>query len=137
MEYFDQVVASIHGARIEELLEAKDAGRLVVGTFCVFIPEEIVWATGGICVGLCAGAEIGFEEAEQVLPRNLCPLIKAFFGFKLARVCPYVEACHFVVGETTLRSNTSKKRSKRRPERRSLLRICAGPLILSMRGERP
>ncbi len=101
MEYFDQVVASIHGARIEELLEAKDAGRLVVGTFCVFVPEEIVWATGGICVGLCAGAEVGFEEAEQVLPRNLCPLIKAFFGFKLARVCPYVEACHFVVGETT------------------------------------
>ncbi len=101
MEYFDQVVACIHGARIEELLRAKDAGRLVLGTFCVFVPEEIVWAAGGICVGLCAGAEVGFEEAEQVLPRNLCPLIKAFFGFKLAKVCPYVEACDFVVGETT------------------------------------
>ncbi len=101
MEYFDQVVACIHGARIEELLRAKDAGHLVIGTFCVFVPEEIVWAAGGICVGLCAGAEVGFEEAEQVLPRNLCPLIKAFFGFKLAKVCPYVEACDFVVGETT------------------------------------
>ncbi len=101
MAYFDQVIASIHGSRIEELVKAKKEGRLVVGTFCVFVPEEIVWAAGGICVGLCAGAEVGFEEAEKVLPRNLCPLIKAFFGFKLSRVCPYVEVCDFLVGETT------------------------------------
>ncbi len=101
MEYFDQVVGSIHGARVEELFKAKEESRLVVGTFCVFVPEEIVWAVNGICVGLCAGAEVGFEQAEELLPRNLCALIKAFFGFKLARVCPYVEICDFLVGETT------------------------------------
>ncbi len=101
MAYFDEVVADIHGARVKELLEVKKAGKPVVGTFCVFVPEELVWASGGVCVGLCAGVEVAFEKVEEVLPRNLCPLIKAFFGFKLARVCPYMEACDFVVGETT------------------------------------
>ncbi|HFC98797.1 MAG TPA: 2-hydroxyacyl-CoA dehydratase [Thermosulfurimonas dismutans] len=101
MAYFDAVVADIHGARVAELLQIREAGRPVVGTFCVFVPEEIVWAAGGACVGLCAGVEVATERVEEVLPRNLCPLIKAFFGFKLARLCPYMEVCHFLVGETT------------------------------------
>jgi benzoyl-CoA reductase/2-hydroxyglutaryl-CoA dehydratase subunit BcrC/BadD/HgdB len=50
---------------------------------------------------LCAGAEFGFEEAERFLPRNTCALIKSFFGFKLSRVCPYIESTDLLVGETT------------------------------------
>lgn len=101
MEYFDFVVSEIHGLRIQELQEHKGRGGKVVGTFCVFVPEEIIRAAGGICIGLCSGAEIGFAEAEKVLPRSTCPLIKSFMGFKLARVCPYFESCDMVVGETT------------------------------------
>jgi benzoyl-CoA reductase/2-hydroxyglutaryl-CoA dehydratase subunit BcrC/BadD/HgdB len=40
-------------------------------------------------------------DAEEVLPRNTCPLVKSSFGFKLSRTCPYVQASDFVVGETT------------------------------------
>ena len=58
-------------------------------------------AAGGIQVGLCAGAEIGSAEAERVLPRNTCALIKSFVGFKLSRLCPYIESCDLIVGETT------------------------------------
>jgi benzoyl-CoA reductase/2-hydroxyglutaryl-CoA dehydratase subunit BcrC/BadD/HgdB len=100
-EYLDFVLSEVHGLRIQELLQAKAQGRHVVGTFCVFVPEEIVLAADGICVGLCAGAEIGQKEAEQVLPRNTCALIKSFMGFKLARLCPFFESCDLVVGETT------------------------------------
>jgi len=32
---------------------------------------------------------------------NTCALIKSSFGFKLGRVCPYVQASHLIVGETT------------------------------------
>ena len=101
MEYFDFVINEIHGLRIQELQEHKAAGGKVVGTFCVFVPEEVVRAAGGICIGLCSGIEIGSSQAEKVLPRNICPLIKSFMGFKLARVCPYFESCDMVVGETT------------------------------------
>lgn len=101
MEYFDFVVSEIHGLRIQELQEHKNNGGKVIGTFCVFVPEEIIRAAGAICIGLCSGIEIGAAQAEKVLPRNVCPLIKSFMGFKLAKVCPYFESCDMVVGETT------------------------------------
>ena len=75
--------------------------RSVVGTFCVYVPEELVLAVDGVQIGLCAGAEVGFEKAEEHLPRNTCALIKAFVGFRLADLCPYTEVADFVVGETT------------------------------------
>lgn len=101
MEYLDFVLSEVHGLRIKELQEAKAQGRKVIGTFCVFVPEELVLAAEAVCVGLCAGAEIGKESAEKILPRNTCALIKSFVGFKLSRLCPFIESCDLVVGETT------------------------------------
>jgi benzoyl-CoA reductase/2-hydroxyglutaryl-CoA dehydratase subunit BcrC/BadD/HgdB len=106
MAYLDFVMSEIHGLRIEELLEAKKQGHKVIGTFCLYVPEEIIVAADAISVGLCAGAECGTELVEQVLPRNTCALIKSFVGFKLAGVCPYVEACDLVIGETTCDGKT-------------------------------
>ncbi len=101
MKYFDFVMSEVHGLRIKELMDAKTQGKKVIGLYCVFVPEELIIAVDGISVGLCAGAEFNFEGAEQILPRNLCALIKSAFGFKLGRVCPYIEACDLVVGENT------------------------------------
>ena len=101
MEYFNFVMSEIHGLRIKELVEARQRGSVVIGTFCTYVPEEIITAAGGICVGLCAGADMGTGQAEQILPRNTCALIKSFVGFKPTHVCPYVEACDLVIGETT------------------------------------
>jgi benzoyl-CoA reductase/2-hydroxyglutaryl-CoA dehydratase subunit BcrC/BadD/HgdB len=101
MDYLNFVLSEVHGLRIQELQEAKAQGRKVIGTFCVFVPEELTLAADAIQVGLCAGAEIGKEAAEKILPRNTCALIKSFVGFKIARLCPYIESCDLVVGETT------------------------------------
>ena len=101
MKYFDFVMSEVHGLRIKELVDAKKAGRKVVGSFCTFVPEEIVLALDGVMVGLCAGAEFATAEAEKYLPRNTCALIKGAFGFALARVCPYLAASDLVVGENT------------------------------------
>lgn len=101
MDYFDFVMSEVHGLRIEEIISAKEGGRKVVGTFCVYVPEELVLAADGVCIGLCAGAEVGSDEAEKHIPRNTCALIKAFMGFKLSGLCPYVESTDLIVGETT------------------------------------
>ncbi|MBU0680714.1 MAG: 2-hydroxyacyl-CoA dehydratase family protein [Proteobacteria bacterium] len=101
MTYFDNMIAEIHGGRVKELLAAKAEGRPVIGTFCVYIPEEIVLAAGGICVGLCGGSQGSVPDAEKILPRNICPMVKSAFGFKAARICPYFQAVDFVYGETT------------------------------------
>jgi benzoyl-CoA reductase/2-hydroxyglutaryl-CoA dehydratase subunit BcrC/BadD/HgdB len=101
MAYFDFVMSEIHGLRIKELVDHKAAGGTVIGTFCLYVPEELIRALGGQCVGLCAGAEWAYGEVERILPQNTCALIKSFMGFKLGKVCPYAEACDLVVGETT------------------------------------
>lgn len=101
MSYFDFVMSEIHGLRIKELVDHKAAGGTVIGTFCLYVPEEIIRALGGQCVGLCAGAEWAYGAVERILPQNTCALIKSAMGFKLGKVCPYAEACDLVVGETT------------------------------------
>lgn len=101
MSYLDFVMSEIHGLRVKELNDLRAAGGKVVGTFCLYVPEEIVLASGSACVGICGGADWGADAAEQVLPRNLCPLIKSFMGFKLTKVCPYFESSDMIVGETT------------------------------------
>lgn len=101
MEYFNFVVSQVHGLRIKELLDAQAEGRKVIGSFCVFVPEELVLAVDGVLVGLCSGADFAVEEVEKYLPRNTCALIKSALGFKLGQVCPYLESADLIVGENT------------------------------------
>ncbi len=101
MGYLDFVMSEVHGLRIKELIDEKAAGRKVIGSFCVFVPEEIVRAADATLVGLCTGADFVTEEVERFLPRNTCSLIKSAFGFKLGKACPYIEASDMIVGENT------------------------------------
>jgi benzoyl-CoA reductase/2-hydroxyglutaryl-CoA dehydratase subunit BcrC/BadD/HgdB len=101
MQYFDFVISQVHGLRVKELMDQKAAGRKVIGSFCVFVPEEIVRAADATLVGLCTGADFATEEVEKYLPRNTCALIKSAFGFKLGKVCPYFESADMIVGENT------------------------------------
>jgi len=101
MAYFNGMVSEIFGGRIKEMLEVKKTGKPIVGTFCVYIPEEIVVAAGGVCVGLCGGSAGSIPDAEKILPRNICPMVKSAYGFKAGKICPYFQTVDFVYGETT------------------------------------
>jgi benzoyl-CoA reductase/2-hydroxyglutaryl-CoA dehydratase subunit BcrC/BadD/HgdB len=101
MGYFDFVMSEVHGLRIQELREERQAGRKIIGSYCVFVPEEIALAGNATLVGLCSGADFAMEEVEKVLPRNTCALIKSSFGFKLGKVCPFLEVSDMIVGENT------------------------------------
>jgi benzoyl-CoA reductase/2-hydroxyglutaryl-CoA dehydratase subunit BcrC/BadD/HgdB len=101
MAYFDFVMSEVHGLRIKELLNEKASGRKIIGSYCVFVPEEIVLAANATLIGLCSGADFATEEVEKVLPRNTCSLIKSAVGFTLGKVCPYLESTDMVVGENT------------------------------------
>ena len=94
-------MSEVHGLRVKELLDEKRAGHKVIGSFCVFVPEEIIRAVDSTLVGLCTGADFATEKVEELLPRNTCPLIKSAFGFKLGKACPYIEASDMIVGENT------------------------------------
>jgi benzoyl-CoA reductase/2-hydroxyglutaryl-CoA dehydratase subunit BcrC/BadD/HgdB len=101
MNYFNFVVSEVHGLRIVELANHRKEGGKVVGTFCVFVPDEVILASKAIGVGLCGGSQFWIEDGEKHLPRNLCPLVKAIVGAKTSGTCPYFQSCDLLVGETT------------------------------------
>ena len=101
MDYFNFVIAEIHGVRPAELIEHQKKGGKVFGTFCVYVPDEIVFAAGAIPTGLCGGSQFWVPGGEKVLPSNTCPLIKASVGARLDRTCPFFRIADMYVGETT------------------------------------
>ncbi len=101
MDFWDMVVADIHGIRPAELIEAQKNGQKVFGTFCIYVPDEIVIAANGIVTGLCGGSQFWVSGGEKVLPKSTCPLIKASVGARLDRTCPFFRIADMYVGETT------------------------------------
>ena len=81
--------------------EAKDRGQRVLGTYCVFTPVEIIRAADSWAVSLCSKNADPIAAAEEHLPRNLCPLIKASYGYAYTDTCPYFALSDAIVGETT------------------------------------
>ena len=101
MDYYNFVIAEIHGVRPAELIEHQKKGGKVFGTFCVYVPDEIVFAADGIATGLCGGSQFWVPGGEKVLPANTCPLIKASVGARLDRTCPFFRIADIYIGETT------------------------------------
>lgn len=81
--------------------EQKEKDIPLIGVFCTYFPQEIALAMGASTVSLCASSDETIDEAEQDLPRNLCPLIKSSYGFAKTDKCPFFYFSDLVVGETT------------------------------------
>lgn len=101
MDYFNFVIAEIHGVRPAELIEHQKNGGKVFGTFCVYVPDEIIFAAGAIATGLCGGSQFWVPGGEKVLPSSTCPLIKASVGARLDKTCPFFRIADMYIGETT------------------------------------
>ncbi len=81
--------------------EIKEKNIPFVGTFCTYTPNEIIMAAGAVPVSLCSTSDETIPDAEQDLPRNLCPLVKSSYGFAKTQKCPYFYFADLIVGETT------------------------------------
>lgn len=101
MDYYNFVIAEIHGVRPKELIEHKKNGGKVFGTFCIYVPDEIIFAADAIATGLCGGSQFWVPGGEKVLPVNTCPLIKASVGARLDKTCPFFRIADMYIGETT------------------------------------
>ena len=101
MDFWDLVISEVHGIRPMELIEAQKQGRKVFGTFCVFVPDEVIVAANGIVTGLCGGSQFWVPGGETVLPKSMCPLVKASVGARLGKTCPFFRIADMYVGETT------------------------------------
>ncbi|MCQ2559784.1 MAG: 2-hydroxyacyl-CoA dehydratase, partial [Clostridia bacterium] len=106
MGFWDMVIAEVHGIRPEELIKAQKEGRKVFGTFCVYVPDEVIIAAQGIVTGLCGGSQFWVPGGETVLPKSTCPLIKASAGARLGRTCPFFRIADMHAGDTTRDATT-------------------------------
>ena len=91
MDYFNMVVADIHGIRPAELVAFQKKGGKVVGSFCIHVPDEVVIAGGAIATGLCSGSQFWVPGGEKVLQTATCALIKALLGARFDRTVPSLE----------------------------------------------
>ncbi|MDO5348942.1 MAG: double-cubane-cluster-containing anaerobic reductase [Lachnospiraceae bacterium] len=81
--------------------EFKDHGGKLAGCLCSYTPQELMDAAGIATVGLCGTSNETIPDAERVLPKNLCPLIKSTYGFAYSEKCPYTYFSDIIIGETT------------------------------------
>jgi benzoyl-CoA reductase/2-hydroxyglutaryl-CoA dehydratase subunit BcrC/BadD/HgdB len=101
MKYFDHVLHESHGGRVAELINARKNGKKFIGTFCIYVPDEIAMAGNAVPVALCGGTQFSIPHGEKMFPRDICPLIKSTFGMALSKTCPYGPIKDLGVGETT------------------------------------
>ncbi len=68
-----------------------------IGSYCVMIPDEIIYALGYTPLRMCAGHQIAALVGEEAIPRDACPLIKATAGFQAMQVLPMYNQCELAI----------------------------------------
>jgi benzoyl-CoA reductase/2-hydroxyglutaryl-CoA dehydratase subunit BcrC/BadD/HgdB len=101
MKLFDTALHDSHGQRVGEIVKYRKAGGKSIGTFCIYVPDEIAIAAGVLNIPLCGGTGFTVDYADKALPRDICPLIRSTFGMAISGTCPYKTLKDFVLGETT------------------------------------
>lgn len=81
MKYFDGISAMACNPNNFRTLIGATATDKLVGTFCTFVPEELIIAAGAKPVRLDVGLSSTVDLGEQVLPRIVCPALKSIIGF--------------------------------------------------------
>ena len=94
-------IEELRGINSLNIKEAHEAGKKIVGLYCIFSPQEIPLAADAIPVSLCGTTQDPVGDAERELPRNLCPLIKSSYGYAITDTCPYFYFSDVLLAETT------------------------------------
>ncbi len=82
-------------------LEAGADSRKIVGTYCMMIPEELIYAAGAIPVRLSGGSYEASCIGDELVPRDTCPVVKASIGFISLNFPSVYERCDVVIVPTT------------------------------------
>ncbi len=101
MKLFDTALHDSHGQRVKEIIDYRAAGGKSIGSFCIYVPDEITMAAGVLNIPLCGGSGFTLDYADKVLPRDICPLVRSTFGMAISGTCPYKTLKDMVLGETT------------------------------------
>lgn len=79
----------------------KPEERKSIGTLCVMVPAELVYAAGAMPVRLCSGSYTAYSIGDDYIPRDACPLVKAVMGFCKIKALPAFDNCSLLVAPVT------------------------------------
>ena len=79
----------------------KPEDRKSIGTLCVMVPAELVYAAGAMPVRLCSGSYTAYSIGDDYIPRDACPLVKAVMGFGKIKALPVFDSCSLLVAPVT------------------------------------
>jgi benzoyl-CoA reductase/2-hydroxyglutaryl-CoA dehydratase subunit BcrC/BadD/HgdB len=105
MEYFDQT-ADFFGQREKELRDFKAKGGKVIGYACMFVPLELVLAAGAVPIRIDSGFYSPAKLGDQVVPVEVCPVVRSMIGLGMARQYPYLEMCDVIISPNTCDGKT-------------------------------
>ncbi len=115
MQHFKSLdyLKNSYNTRICQIVDERKAGKKLVGTFCLFVPDEVIFAADADRIILCGGKNDTISIAEQYLPRNICPLIKSSFGSIVNNGCLGIKSCsHFGMVDLIVAENTCDSKKK-------------------------
>ncbi len=70
----------------------------VVGTMCVQVPDELIYAAGGVPVRLCNGFYTDDQAGAEFMPAKSCSLVKATLGMLDKRsTLPFVDKVEDII----------------------------------------
>lgn len=72
-----------------------------IGTLCVMVPAELVYAAGAMPVRLCSGSYTAYSIGDDYIPRDACPLVKAVMGFGKIKALTAFDNCSLLVAPVT------------------------------------
>jgi benzoyl-CoA reductase/2-hydroxyglutaryl-CoA dehydratase subunit BcrC/BadD/HgdB len=106
MDYFINIIRKVFVKRQvnSHLTLSGDQGannKKIIGTYCVMVPEELIYAAGAIPVRLCGGSYEASCIGDDCVPRDTCPVAKASLGFTALNLISLYEACDVVIVPTT------------------------------------
>jgi len=80
MARFDEAFHASHGSRVKEVADYRKGGGKSIGTFCIYVPDEIALAADVLPIPLCGGTGWSVDYADKMFPRDICPLVRSTFG---------------------------------------------------------
>jgi benzoyl-CoA reductase/2-hydroxyglutaryl-CoA dehydratase subunit BcrC/BadD/HgdB len=105
MQYFDEI-ANFFGKREKEIQAAKEAGKKVIGYFCMFAPTELILAADAIPVRVNSGWYDASKLGDRIVPVEVCPVIRSTIGAKMIGLSPYLELSDALINVLTCDANT-------------------------------
>lgn len=81
-----------------QLAQAKEKGARVMGYFCNYVPEEVIYAGGFIPLRLCCKGTLGeVETGSAYLTSASCPFARSIVGIMEKGENPYYKAIDYLV----------------------------------------